>query len=389
METFEIVHKGGRDVMQAAISKPEKMRSARPQHYVAAITCVLVALSTIVFRDGPAAEVNLRLLLLAAVMLSSWLGGLGPGLLATLFGSIGLTFSNSPVGEWPLIQSIHSLRLVEFIIVALLITFLNDRRRKAQRRAEVAQSEAEAANHAKDEFLATVSHELRTPLAAVIGWTKFLNTNQDDRAVRVKAIEVIERNANKQLQLIEDLLDTSQLTDGQFQLVTAATDLARVAELAVDVVRPAANAKGLELQTHIEAGGPRLIADERRLQQVIWNLLSNAVKFTPEGGTIELDLKYTDSQACIIVKDDGIGIEPDLLPHVFERFRQGDLAKVKQGGLGLGLAIARDLVLLHGGTIEVDSRGRGQGTIFVVRLPLANAWREFSIAGSRAALASA
>jgi len=222
-----------------------------------------------------------------------------------------------------------------------------------------------------------------------MGWTGFLKTNQNDRAVCSKAIEVIERNANKQLQLIEDLLDTSQLTEGQFQLVTAPTDLARVAELAVDVVRPAIDAKGLQLQRYIEAGGPRPIVDERRLQQVIWNLLSNAIKFTPAGGVIELELKYADSQACIIVKDNGIGIDMDLLPHVFERFRQGDLSKVKQGGLGLGLAIARDLVVLHGGTIEVESRGAGQGTRFVVKLPLANAWRESSVVRSPAALASA
>ncbi len=375
--------------MQAPISKREKSRVARWQHYVAAMTCVLVALSTIVFRDGPAAEVNLRLLLLAGVMLSSWLGGLGPGLLATLFASVGLIYSNPPMGNFLSTESIHSLRLVEFIIVALLITFLNDRRRKAQRRAEMAQIEAEVANQSKDRFLATVSHELRTPLAAVIGWTKFLKTNQNDRAVRTKAIEVIERNANKQLQLIEDLLDTSQLTQGHFQLVTAPTDLARVAELAVDVVRPAIDAKGLQLQTHIEADGARLIADERRLQQVIWNLLSNAIKFTPEGGVIKLVLKYTDSQAYLIVKDSGMGIDSGLLPHVFERFHQGDLSKVKPGGLGLGLAIARDLVLLHGGTIEVVSRGVGQGAKFIIKLPLANAWREVSVAKSRAALASA
>jgi signal transduction histidine kinase len=375
--------------MQAAISKPEKIRTARWQHYVAALTCVLVALSTIVFRDGPAAELNLRLLLLAGVMLSSWLGGLGPGLLATLFASVGLIYSNPPVGKFLSIESVQSLRLIEFIIVALLITFLNDRRRKAQRRAERAQIEAEAANRAKDKFLVTVSHELRTPLAAVMGWTKFLKANPNDRAVHTKAIEVIERNANKQLQLIEDLLDTAQLSEGQFQLVTAPTDLARVIELAVDVVRPAIDAKGLRLQTHIEADGPRLIADERRLQQVVWNLLSNAIKFTPEGGVIKLVLKYTDSQAYIIVKDNGMGIDSDLLPHVFERFHQGDLSKVKHGGLGLGLAIARDLVLLHGGTIEVVSRGVGQGTKFIIRLPLANAWREVSVARSQEALAPA
>ena len=375
--------------METPTPKSENSRVARWQHYVAAMTCVLVALSTFVFRDGPAAELNLRLLLLAGVMLSSWLGGWGPGLLATLFASVGLTYSNPPVGNLLSIESIKSLRLVEFIIVALLITFLNDRRRKAQIRAEMAQIEAEGANQSKDRFLATVSHELRTPLAAVIGWTKFLKTNQKDLAVRTKAIEVIERNANKQLQLIEDLLDTSQLTQGQFQLVTAPTDLARVGELAVDVVRPAIDAKGLQLRTHIEADGPRLIADERRLQQVIWNLLSNAIKFTPEGGVIKLVLKYTDSQAYIIVKDNGMGIDSGLLPHVFERFRRGDLSTVKHGGLGLGLAIARDLVLLHGGTIEVNSRGVGQGTKFIIKLPLANAWREFSVAKSRAALASA
>lgn len=373
--------------METPAPRFENLRVTRWQHYVAAMTCALVALSTFVFRDGPAAELNLRLLLLAGVMLSSWLGGLGPGLFATLLASVGLTYSNLAVRNLSATQSTYFLRLVEFIIVALLITFLNDRRRKAQRRAEVAQSQAEAANHAKDMFLATVSHELRTPLAAVLGWTKFLKTNQDDRTVRTKAVEVIERNANKQLQLIEDLLDTSQLNQGQFRLVTGPTDLVRIAELTVDVIRPAVEAKGIQLQTHIEARGTRLIADERRLQQVMWNLLSNAVKFTPEGGVIELDVKYTNSQACITVKDNGIGIDPELLPHVFERFRQGDPSKVTQGGLGLGLAIARDLVLLHGGTIDVESPGVGNGTTFIVTLPLANASLELSVGRSREALA--
>jgi len=268
----------------------------------------------------------------------------------------------------------HSVRLIEFVIVALLITFLNDRRRKAQKRAEIAQKEAETANRAKDEFLGTVSHELRTPLSAVLGWTQVLLSEENDRGLSVRALEAIERNARKQSQLIEDLLDVSRISAGQFRLEVDLIDLSTVIDAAIDVVRPAIDAKGLQLRTNIEGAAPSVFGDERRLQQAIWNLLSNAVKFTPEGGLIEIRLEYTDFHARIVVKDTGNGIDPELLPHVFERFRQGHQSgTTRHGGLGLGLSIARHLVELHGGRIEVSSGGEGQGAEFTIRLPLEDA----------------
>jgi signal transduction histidine kinase len=290
------------------------------RRYAVAVGCAIAAMLMIFFREGPAAELNIRLLLLAAVMLSSWYGGLGPGVVTTLMAASAISYSYAPAGNYFALDLSHSVRVIEFVIVALLITFLNDRRRKAQQRAEIAQQAAEAANRAKDHFLATVSHELRTPLSAVLGWTTFLLSDDSNRDLSSRALKAIDRNARKQARLIEDLLDVSRMNAGQLQLEVDPVDLPSVIDAAVDVVSPAIAAKGLKLRTHIQ-GTARLVAgDERRLQQVIWNLLSNAVKFTPEGGAIEIRLEYEDSHARIVVKDNGKGIGAELLPHVFERF---------------------------------------------------------------------
>ena len=286
------------------------------------------------------------------------------------------TYSYSPSGDYLAIDLSRSVRLIEFVIVALLITFLNDRRRKAQQRAEIAQQEAETANRAKDEFLGTISHELRTPLTAVLGWTEVLLSEQSDRTLSARGLKAIYRSARKQSRLIEDLLDVSRMNAGQLHLEVNSVDLANVIEAAVDVVCPALDAKGLKLRTHIQGVARSVFGDERRLQQAIWNLLSNAVKFTPEGGTIEIRLEDVASYARVVVKDTGQGIGPELLPHVFERFRQGDQSGLRQGGLGLGLAIARQLVELHGGTIEAKSNGEGEGAEFIIQLPLAGATLE-------------
>jgi signal transduction histidine kinase len=344
------------------------------QRYAVAVGCAIVALLMILLREGPAAELNVRLLLLAAVMLSSWYGGLRPGIVTTLIAAGAINYSYSSSGDYFRIDISHSVRLIEFVVVALLITLLNDRQRQAQERAEIAQKEAERANRAKDDFLGTVSHELRTPLSAVLGWTHVLLTEQNDQALSTRALEAIERNARKQLQLIEDLLDTSRINAGQFRLEVDLIDLSTVIDAAIDVVRPAIDAKGLQLKTNFPGFGPSILGDERRLQQALWNLLSNAVKFTPEGGLIEIHLEYADFHAHVVVRDTGNGIDPELLPHVFERFRQGHLSgAARHGGLGLGLSIARQLVELHGGTIEVSSAGEGQGAEFTIRLPLEDA----------------
>jgi signal transduction histidine kinase len=340
------------------------------RRYAVAVGCAVAALLMLLLREGPAAELNVRLLLLAAVMLSSWYGGLRPGIVTTLIAAAAITCSYSPSGDYLAIDLSHIVRLIEFVIVALLITFLNDRRRKAQQRAEIAQQEAETANRTKDEFLGTISHELRTPLTAVLGWTQVLLNEPKDRTLSVRGLNAIDRSARKQSRLIEDLLDVSRMNAGQLHLDIDSIDLPSVIEAAIDVVSPAADAKGLKLRTHIQ-GIARLVAgDERRLQQVVWNLLSNAVKFTPEGGVIEIRLEYLDSHSRIVVKDTGQGITPELLPHVFERFRQGDKSgPASNAGLGLGLAIARQLVELHGGTIEAKSNGHGQGAEFIIQIP--------------------
>lgn len=358
------------------------------QRYTVALACAIIALPMVLFREGPAAELNLRLLLLAGVMLSSWFGGLGPGLLTTIVTSITITYASAPAGQFVSTDLDHFVRLIEFVVVALLITFLNDRRREAQRKAEYAQMQAESANRAKDEFLATVSHELRTPLTAILGWANVFKKEGSNKAVSDRALEAIERNARKQQELIEDLLDISRITSGQLQLDTCPIDLVEVIDAATEVVRPAMNAKGLQLRTYLPDDARKVIGDDQRLQQVIWNLLSNAVRFTPEGGLIEVHLDYLDSRARIVVRDSGDGIKDDLLPHVFERFRQGEQSKERHGGVGLGLAIARELVESHGGSIAVRNV-EPTGAEFMVQLPLANTTHDLCLVRAPTATAAA
>ncbi len=230
--------------------------------------------------------------------------------------------------------------------------------------------EAQEANRLKDEFLATLSHELRTPLNAIVGWTKLLQSGELDEATRAKAIDTIDRNARAQTQLIEDILDVSRIVAGKLHLKVQALDLVAVAESALDSVRHAAEAKGIRLQAELRGVGP-MHGDPDRLQQVVWNLLSNAIKFTPQEGQVVVRLREAEGHAIIEVKDDGAGVEPEFLPHVFERFRQADSSSTRpHSGLGLGLAIVRHLVELHGGTVSVASEGKGRGATFSVRLPL-------------------
>jgi signal transduction histidine kinase/ActR/RegA family two-component response regulator len=230
--------------------------------------------------------------------------------------------------------------------------------------------EAQEANRMKDEFLATLSHELRTPLNAIVGWTKLLQGNQLDEPTRTRAVDTIDRNARAQTQLIEDILDVSRIVAGKLHLNVRAVDLASVVEGALDSVRHAAEAKGVRLVTDVARAIGPLEGDGDRLQQVTWNLLSNAIKFTPRGGTVRVRLRSEGDHAELSVQDDGMGIRPEFLPHVFERFRQADSSSTRpHGGLGLGLAIVRHLVELHGGSVDVASEGEGKGATFTVRLP--------------------
>ncbi|HYO99002.1 MAG TPA: hybrid sensor histidine kinase/response regulator, partial [Pyrinomonadaceae bacterium] len=247
--------------------------------------------------------------------------------------------------------------------------------------------DAQEVNRLKDEFLATLSHELRTPLTAVLGWTRLLSTGQLDDATERRALETIERNAQSQVQLIDDILDVSRIIRGKLRLNVRPAELSPVIEAAVDSVRPAADAKGIRLQVVLDPGAGPVTGDPDRLQQVVWNLLSNAIKFTPKDGRVQVLLARVNSHLELTVSDTGQGIEEKFLPYVFDRFRQADPSTTrKHGGLGLGLAIVRHLVELHGGTVTVESRGAGQGTTFKVLLPLMIVHQpEFAPAGAEAA----
>jgi signal transduction histidine kinase/ActR/RegA family two-component response regulator len=238
-------------------------------------------------------------------------------------------------------------------------------------REQEARASAEAANRAKDEFLSMLSHELRTPLNAMLGWSQLLRSQKLNEATRSRALEAIERNARGQANLIEDLLDISRIITGKLRLHVRPIELIPVIEAAIDTVRPAADAKQVRIQSVLDPLAGPVSGDSDRLQQVVWNLLSNAIKFTPKGGRVQVRLERVNSHIEIIVSDTGQGINPDFLPYIFERFRQADSTHTRShGGLGLGLAIVRHLVELHGGNVQAQSPGEGQGSTFIVQLPL-------------------
>jgi PAS domain S-box-containing protein len=244
-------------------------------------------------------------------------------------------------------------------------------RREAERQRAASLVEAQAANRAKDEFLAVLSHELRTPLSAVLGWSQVLQAAglADSEA---RGVDAIERNARRQVRLIDDVLDMSRIVTGKLRLELAPVGIAQVVEAAIDTVRPLIDAKRLELQVDVSSGGT-VLGDSQRLQQVVWNLLSNAVKFTPPGGRVDVIAKREGTVCAITVRDSGAGISHDFLPLVFERFRQEDSGSDRRyGGLGLGLTIVRHIVEMHGGNVSASSEGPGRGAAFTVRLALAD-----------------
>jgi signal transduction histidine kinase len=307
----------------------------------------------------------------------------------------GLAVWGAKHGYGPFVQpspNVTLLLLMSFVGTATLMTLMvaavTTERRKAEeekwrlaselerRRADLlareshAREQAEEASRLKEEFLATVSHELRTPLNAVVGWSKLLRSGQLDADGTSHAVEVIERNAAAQRQIIEDLLDVSRIVSGKLRISTQPVDLLLVIHSAIDAVRPAAEAKQIKISMHVEAPDSLVKADFERVQQVFWNLLANAVKFTPQGGVIDVYLERTDSMAEVRIEDSGPGVPPEFLPHIFERFSQADGSSTrKHGGLGLGLAIVRHLVELHGGTVSAANRQDGSGAILTVRLP--------------------
>ncbi len=252
-------------------------------------------------------------------------------------------------------------------------TDIDEQRRTAE--------ELREASRLKDEFLATVSHELRTPLTAILGWSYLLRAGQLDTESAGGALVTIERNARAQSQLVDDLLDVSRIITGKLRLDIRHVDPGSFIESAIEALRPAAEAKNVRIQKVMDTGAISIAGDPARLQQVIWNLLANAIKFTPRGGRVQVRLERINSHIEIAVSDTGVGIKPEFLPHVFERFRQADQKTTrKHGGLGLGLAIARHLIELHGGTVQAESAGEGHGATFVIKLPLVPVYQKSDFA---------
>jgi signal transduction histidine kinase len=238
-------------------------------------------------------------------------------------------------------------------------------------REQEARVQAEAANRAKDDFLAVLSHELRTPLNAMLGWARLLRTNKDNDDIFVRAVDAIERSALMQTKFVDDLLDVTRIVNGQLSLARADVDLGSLVEGSVDAIKPTADAKSIEIKTDIDQGIGIVSGDPERIQQIVNNLLSNAIKFTPEGGSVSFSLVKDNGNARRVVKDTGVGISKEFLPQVFDRYKQAHNATTnRKGGLGLGLAIVRHLVEKHAGTVDVDSDGEGKGATFTVHLPL-------------------
>ncbi|HEY6401842.1 MAG TPA: PAS domain S-box protein, partial [Blastocatellia bacterium] len=264
-------------------------------------------------------------------------------------------------------------KIEKAVAVVLDIT---DRKRAEREREQLLKQEklaraaAQAANQSKDEFLTVVSHELRSPLNSILGYARLLRTRPADVSRIKQTVEIIERNGRMQLQLIEDLLDTARIISGKLKLEVSPVALVNVVTAALEAVRPAAQAKNIEMVSHIDPGAGQITGDHGRLQQVVWNLLSNAIKFTPQSGRVELRMESVDHHVRITVSDTGKGIEPEFMPFVFDRFRQSDSSSSRRfGGLGLGLSLVKQLVELHGGTVEAASDGPGCGAIFRVMLP--------------------
>ncbi|MEH2023226.1 hybrid sensor histidine kinase/response regulator [Nostoc sp.] len=279
---------------------------------------------------------------------------------------------------WTLISATAILNEQSECLGAIaMLTDITDRKRTESERDRLlqleqrARAEAEAANRIKDEFLAVLSHELRSPLNPILGWAKLLQSGKFDQPSLQKALKTIERNAKLQAQLIEDLLDVSRILQGKLNLNMIPVDLVSTIEAAMETVHLAAEAKTIAIQTMLDPSVGTVLGDSARLQQVFWNLLSNAVKFTETGGKVNVRLERIDAEAQISVSDTGKGIHPDFLPYMFDYFRQGDSTTTRRfGGLGLGLAIARHLIEMHGGTVSAESPGEEQGAIFTVKLPL-------------------
>ena len=321
-------------------------------------------------------NVNLTILVVVVLLGTTWYGGRGPGLMLAVLLEVATILLT------PAVAGTSTARLIfaYFNLLVLLVTLVllvSGRRRAEQEREQLlkreqsARGEAEAASRLKDEFLATVSHELRTPLNAILGWASILNRRPLEEEPLRNALTVIERNAKAQARIIDDILDVSQIISGKLRLDPRPINLAHVIQSAIETVRPAIAAKGITLTVSLDSDAGLVSGDPNRLQQIIWNLISNAIKFTPQDGWVEVRLEQVDTHLRVIVSDSGIGIDRQFLPYIFERFRQADSSMTRSySGVGLGLAIVRHLVELHGGTVSAESDGAGQGATLTVTLPV-------------------
>jgi len=345
-----------------------------PLRFAIALAAVAIVFIVDHLSGWPVDEPAKFILLGIAVMASAWFAGTGPALAATVLGSVLGAFE---AGTFALDGDV-AMHLAMFVIQGVMLTGvvseLRAARRTAEQQALVAQAarrEGDAANRMKDQFLATVSHELRTPLNAVLGWIHLLRTGKLDRDTSTRGLEAIERNARLQAQLTGDLLDVSRAFTGQLHLDTRPTTLNEAAQQAVAAAEPAARAKGVEVQTSLPDTSIVVLGDPTRLRQIAWQLLSNGIKFSPREGTVRLAVESRRGEALLTVRDSGPGIDPAFLPRVFDRFTQQDSSSTRTfGGLGVGLALIRELVTLHGGEIDAKNRTDTPGAVFTVRLPL-------------------
>jgi signal transduction histidine kinase len=348
-----------------------------PAHLRFAIALAAVAVVFIVdhLSGWPFDEPAKFILLGIAVMATAWFAGTGPALAATVLGGV---LGAAEVGSLSALDVDVATHLAMFLIQGLMLTAVISELRAARRAsdqqaqaAQAARRESDAANRLKDQFLATVSHELRTPLNAVLGWVHLLRTGKLDRDTSARGLESIERNARLQAQLTGDLLDVSRALTGELQLDSHPTILNDVVQQAVASIQPAARARAVDVHVTLPEMPLVVLGDQTRLRQMIWHLLSNGIKFSPRGGTVQLAVEPRNGEATLTVRDSGNGIDPSFLPRVFDRFSQQDSSSTRPfGGLGVGLALVRELVTLHGGEIDARNRTDVRGAIFTVRLPL-------------------
>ncbi|MDB5291498.1 MAG: Chemotaxis protein methyltransferase CheR [Phycisphaerales bacterium] len=346
-------------------------RDGRPYRFVVALLGVAVAAGLKFMLQPLARQDEAALGFFAVVMFAAWYGGLGPGLLATVVSAFVSDYLFLP----PIYAfNLHSwsdwMRLSQFLVEGTLISVLGGSLHRAYAGASAEKERAEAANRAKDDFLATVTHELRTPLGGVLLWSKLLKAGALSEEQGREAIERIVTCAEDQSQVVNDLLDVTHVLNGTMTVNTRPIDLGEVVRSAVDDARPDARAKniGLELSAVPQA---MVCGDAARLGKVVCNLLTNALKFTPAGGRVDVNLMCQGDKARLVVTDNGEGISPEYLPRLFARFSQADMTLTrKHGGLGLGLSIAKEIVERHGGTISAASEGKGRGASFAVEIPL-------------------